>query len=108
MFVRGFADESLADNGGSAFTQNCRSALSEIFAIWPFASFAKNDAKKIAENASVVRMIPAVMFRLFIIRATRKAVLQPTTPQPVLNIDVLPSMHLPYYGSVQAVYRAAD
>jgi len=94
--VRGFAAESLADNGGSAFTKNCRPASSEIFAIWPLASFAKNDAKKIAQNASVVRMTTVVMFVLFIIRATRKAVLQPTTQQPVLNIDVLPSMHLPY------------
>src|SRR5438552_10175533 len=59
MLVRGFAAESFGD-GGSAFTKNCRPSSFRTLAICAFAPFAKNDAKKIAQEASVVLISPAV------------------------------------------------
>ena len=59
MLVRGFTAESFGD-GGSAFTKNCRPSSFRTLAICAFAPFAKNDAKKIAQEASVVLISPAV------------------------------------------------
>src|SRR6266436_2163053 len=59
MLVRGFTAESFGD-GGSAFTKNCRPSSFRTLAICAFAPLAKNDAKRIAQEASVVLISPAV------------------------------------------------
>src|SRR5216110_1462318 len=68
MLVRGFVAESLGETGGSAFTKNCRPSSLTTLAICAFASFVKNDARKIAQRASVVRISLAVIAIRLIIR----------------------------------------
>src|SRR6266446_2000153 len=100
MLVRGLVAESLGETGGSAFTKNCRPSSFRTLAICAFASFAKSEAKKIAQRASAVRISPAVFAVRLIIRllALGKAttILEPTTQQTVFTIDGLSSMFLPY------------
>src|SRR5947207_13992739 len=111
MLVRGFAAESFGD-GGSAFTKNCRPSSFRTLAICAFAPFAKNDAKKITQKASVVRISPAVFAVRLVIPLARvdcypgcAGVLPWGRRQQSWNllhsrqfftIDVLPSMFLPY------------
>src|SRR5437867_13083228 len=73
MLVRGFAAESFGD-GGSAFTKNCRPASFRTLAIGAIAPFAKNDAKKIAQKASVVLISPAVIAVRLVIPLARSTV----------------------------------
>src|SRR5437660_6715849 len=112
MLVRSFAAESFGD-GGSAFTKNCRPSSFRTLAICAFAPFAKNDAKKMAQKASVVRISPAVIAVRLVIPLARSTV-TPVWPGSCLGegdnnlawnllhsrqfftIDVLPSMFLPY------------
>ncbi|SRR6266852_3134577 len=68
MLVRGLEAVSLGVTSGSAFTKKCRPSSSTILAIWQLAPFAKKDAKKIAQSASVVLISPAVIAVRFIIR----------------------------------------
>ena len=73
MLVRGFAAESFGD-GGSAFTKNCRPSSFRTLAICAFAPFAKKDAKKIAQKASVVLISPAVIAVRLVIPLARSTV----------------------------------
>ena len=73
MLVRGFAAESFGD-GGSALTKNCRPSSFRTLAICAFAPFAKNDAKKMAQKASVVRISPAVIAVRLVIPLARSTV----------------------------------
>src|SRR6267378_7700578 len=68
MLVRGFVAVSFGEIGGSAFTKNCRPPSSTTLAIWPLAPFAKKDARKIAQDASVARWNHAVIAVRLIIR----------------------------------------
>src|SRR6266478_3222052 len=68
MLVRGFEAVSLGVLSGSAFTKKRRPSSSMTLAIWPLAPFAKKDAKKIAQSASVDLKSPAVIAVRFIIR----------------------------------------
>src|SRR2546430_2705018 len=81
MLVRGFVAESFGVTG-SAFTKNCRPSSLTTLAICALALCAKNDAEnnasKIVQRASVVRISPAVIAVRLIIPLARATV----TPLP--------------------------
>ena len=78
MLVRGFAAESFGD-GGSAFTKNCRPSSFRTLAICAFAPFAKNDAKKIAQKASVV-LISLAVFAVRLVIPLARSTVTPVVP----------------------------
>src|SRR5260370_2757429 len=112
MLGRGFVAVRLIFDGGSALTKKLRPSSSTTLAMCPLPfcanNGAKNDAEKIAQRTSVVRMSPVVIAVRFIIRllprlgrvrAFRKAnnnLGTYTTAWTVFNTSTKPSMSRRY------------